>query len=528
MKHIFFTLILGLLLLDISPVNAQSTTVENVLDIKSQRQSGPIVEGEEIIGYYIFYFKEKADRKNSTYEVEIFDNDYRSVQSFEITRPKKTILRDVTFNGEVFIIEFFDAKLGFEFITVDKTGEEIGKLKLSKKQVSKREFASARYSTFGSSNRIHSNGKNGFIAIFKNSNKKTGYQVVAWDNELNEVWKIESPESGMYETFDINEITDKLMTATIWKQKNATTAKMDFSFILMDPKTGEIINEVSTGNAKEGKRSVHKSYIDQKSERIYLVGEYYRPKDDMYKDKSLGLYIMELDLTGEIIATQNFTWREDIDRLAMRSLNGEEMKDYKESFQFMIHNIIRSEDGSIFIVGEQYRKQVSAAGVGFKMAAAAMGGSTTAGYFEILINNMILIELDSEFNLEDFQLIEKKKTRINLEDGYGMWYGSTRMGYFIKAMGGFDYAFTSVDSDRDEYTVIYTDYNRKEDDDSKKSDIMLGVIHIKDGEAKASRVPINSDAKSVWINAAKPGNISITEYYKKEKLLEMRLERIAY
>ena len=107
--------------------------------------------------------------------------------------------------------------------------------------------------------------------------------------------------------------------------------------------------------------------------------------------------------------------------------------------------------------------------------------------------------------------------------------GTTIMGNYIRALGGFDYTFTLRNVDNDHFQIVYYDYNRKEDEKSKsKSDVMLGVISIKNGELTQTRVPINTDAKSFWIQPAKTGYISIGEYYKKEKRVDMRLEQLTY
>jgi len=528
MKKLLLAIASALMILFAIESNGQSTTIENVLDIKSKRQTGAIIEEGNIIGYYVFYFKEKEDRKNSTYEIEIFDNNYNSLRTTEITRPKKTILREVTFNGEAFVMEFFDSKTGFEFITFDKNGDETGSLTLGKDDVPKAEWRSAQYGGgLGNGEYTFSNGSSGFFRVFYNDNKKTGYRVVAWDNELNELWRTEAPESGLFEDIDINAVTEDVIAATIWKRKSRSTAKMDFSVVLMDPNTGEIIKEIETGNEREGKRSVLKIHIDEPLQKIYAIGEYYLPKDDMFKDKSQGLYLMEMDYNGEMTSLNQYSWARDIDRLAFRTLRGEERKEYEKGYQLMIQDVIRTKSGELFILAEQYRKQINAAGATLNVIGRATG-TGSASSFDVTINNFVLLQLNSDYELADLQMIEKKKTHTLLPEGMGLWYGSTRLGYYVKMMGGFDYAFSTYDLENDEYTIVYTDNDRREEKGDKKSDFMLGVIHIENDNAETTRVPLDFEGKRYWLNQAKPGHISIMEYFKKEKMLEFRVERIIY
>ena len=57
---------------------------------------------------------------------------------------------------------------------------------------------------------------------------------------------------------------------------------------------------------------------------------------------------------------------------------------------------------------------------------------------------------------------------------------------------------------------------------------MVGVISIKAGKVTESRIPINCESKDWWIQPGKPGYISVSEYYRKEKKSDMRLEKLTY
>lgn len=57
---------------------------------------------------------------------------------------------------------------------------------------------------------------------------------------------------------------------------------------------------------------------------------------------------------------------------------------------------------------------------------------------------------------------------------------------------------------------------------------MVGVISIKAGKVAENRIPINCESKVWWIQPCKPGYISVSEYYRKEKKIDMRLEKLTY
>jgi hypothetical protein len=57
---------------------------------------------------------------------------------------------------------------------------------------------------------------------------------------------------------------------------------------------------------------------------------------------------------------------------------------------------------------------------------------------------------------------------------------------------------------------------------------MVGVISIKAGKVSESRIPISCESRYWWIQPGKPGYISVSEYYRKEKKIDMRLEKLTY
>jgi len=75
---------------------------------------------------------------------------------------------------------------------------------------------------------------------------------------------------------------------------------------------------------------------------------------------------------------------------------------------------------------------------------------------------------------------------------------------------------------------VYVDANRKEEKGAKKSDKMIGVISIKQSKIETSRTPLNFESNYYWVQPAKPGYISVGEYDKKQKKIDLRLETISY
>ena len=520
-------LILIALLLSVFSANAQEASVSNVLNLRTAKHSGQIIEQNKLVGYFIFYTKEKVDRSNTAYEIQMYDDNYNPSSNFEIVRPKNSLLLEMVYNGSVFMLHFYDSKTGYEFVTFDRSGEMKGSKKLSKDEISKwdlnRVMVNLQSETENVS--IYPNGDKGFIRSTFTKYKKVGYEIVAYDNEANEVWSYKSNESSdMLEMVEINDVSANYLTATVTKKKSITTREMSNYMLLLNLSDGTKITEMSMGDDASGLRSLLKSFLNESKKNITIVGEYYKPNDDIVKDKSQGLYMQEISLDGEDLGITNYAWKGDIDQfVSMTDSDGKK----ERPFYAFFHDVIVSKNGHIFLIGEQFLKQVSAGGIAMQVAAGALGGSSNASAFEMLLGDMIVVEFDAKKNLVDFKKVEKKKTNIILPAGMGI-YGSTTLGYYIKSLGAFDYSFTSRNKEKDYYDVIYIDANRKEDDKSSKSDLMVGVISIKAGKVTENRIPINCESKTWWIQPGKPGFISVSEYYRKEKKIDMRLEKLSY
>ena len=229
-------MILIALLLSVFSVSAQEASVSNVLNLRTVKHSGQIIEQNKLVGYFIFYTKEKVDRNNTAYEIEMFDDNYNPSSNFEIVRPKNSILLEMVYNGSVFMLHFYDSKTGYEFVTFDKSGEMKGSKKIGKDEISKWDLNRVTVNLQSETENvsIYPNGDKGFIRSTFTKYKKVGYEIVAYDNEANEVWSYKSNEtSDMLEMVEINDISANYLTATVTKKKSITTREMSNYLLLI-------------------------------------------------------------------------------------------------------------------------------------------------------------------------------------------------------------------------------------------------------------------------------------------------------
>lgn len=96
------------------------------------------------------------------------------------------------------------------------------------------------------------------------------------------------------------------------------------------------------------------------------------------------------------------------------------------------------------------------------------------------------------------------------------------MALMAKAWGVFDYEFTQTDNNHSRFSIGYSDYEKT---DEYKGNTFNAITY---SDGKITRDKINLKSKSSWMRIlpGKPGFVMVMEYFKKEKRMDLRLEKI--
>lgn len=505
-------------------IQAQNYEYSNVQRF-STRSTGPIIKDEAIKGYYVFYPEEKVDRKNIAFKISLLDDNLTQTATFDLVRPKKYILIESSFNSNAFVFNFYDPKSKtMEYVSFDRSGKELGSVKSDK--VSTFELAAVKAIVANpevTTTNIFPVGDNGFVRLANVDNRKYGYVVSKYDNTLHQLWAYGSDvDSKLIERADVLSADENHVLLQIAKSKSQMTAKFDTYLILLDTKTGKELYNFQMQDDNEGQLSVLNAFIIDDSGDALVVGEFYAPNDNVLKDKSLGIYARGVERNGEYSVFKKYHWDGEIAKVKRETMDDDEKDNDKGTNQIYFHHFVRAQNGHVFAIAEQFKKQASALGIASMVLS---GGNSNTAASEIKITNMVVAEFDKDLKLVDYSIIPKKKTRVYLPAGSSL-LSPQKLGYYVKSIGGFDYNFTSKNIEKDSYHAVYTDFNRKDDESKEKSDAMVGSINIVDGKMTADRFPVNTDANLIWFNPAKPGYVLVGEYYRKGKRVTMRLEKI--
>ena len=502
---------------------AQNLTKRGVLKL-NMRSSGPVIQDGQVKGYYYFYKVEKEDRKNDNYLLSLHDENLREINTVQITRPKTYVLVDGVFNGEAFGFLFFDHRgKTTELITYDRSLKQIGNVtrKISNKLMITYYNAIVNGAEPSQAYLVPITNL-GFLYYGFKEGSKYKYEIQCYNNELKVLWSDYAPEEANVELAAEGFQDGDFVGSMITRKRNISTKDLEFDLLVHRVSTGEELFRVPM-MTDQYSVSFSDVFYDQANQTFVVFGEYNNKTDRELKTISQGFITLTLDMNGAIIKEKLNSWAKEISAAA--PVNEKGQFDGNNS-RILFHEFVRTKDGNIFAIGEQYKKAANAAGIAGNVMLAALGGS--AGTFsnaQLNVYNMVVFEFTSDYTLKKVYVFEKDKNIMTLPSG-AEYLSPKLLSYFVRAHGGFDYAFTQRAADKSTFQVTYVNYDREKGQASKN--VLSSIVYTPEKKFVVDSMPLDRKSTLYIVNRAKEGYVMVTEYFKKEKRMDSRLEKVNY
>lgn len=497
---------------------AQTQTLEG---IKSIGRSGisPIYAGNEVKGYLMYSEADKADRKNDNYHLDFYDQDLSKVSTVVIQKPAgKYYLLDNAFNGNTFGLYFYNHKdKTMEIETYDtslkkvasKVVGEVNRQQLMAIGMQMRSAGGEGKMPFGGLD-LRPVADKGFARVNVDGEK---YEVEMYDNNLQLKWRQKTdPKSKFLESIIISETTDKYMIGTVLRKGSMMSKKVDACMVAFDLNTGKKILDQPVESSKTEQLSLSSFTYDAPKHEFVAVGEYYKPDDKPFVNKSQGFYIKRFGEDGKLIGIKPYNWQKEVKGL----MPAEAQQAMEDGFMNFTHSITKGADGRMYVVSEQYR----IAGKGLDVAMTLMGGG---GGSKGVIGNMLVFVLDPTYKLADIKCYTKDVSKVMLPPGAG-FAGAGLLGQYIKAMGGFDYQFMQRSDANSLFNVVYINYDKEKGEATKK--VVGNIAFGENGKFVVDKIDGTSAATNSFVYPAKPGYVMMVDYLKKQKQLGMKLVKL--
>lgn len=498
-------------------VQAQVLVKQNVKKF-TIRGSGTIEQNNQVKGYYTFISVEKKDKNNNTYELALFDENLAQVSSVEIVRPRYYLLVDGAYNGRTFCFLFRDEKKKLnEMITYDR----------SLKLVSTAFVPDNEY-TMSPTQAAMGDPTQAFLVPIDNKGYmyygvKTGkyqYQVVFFTDSLKRKWAAVAPDDADVELASDAFQEEEYVGSLIVRKKRIRSKDIDVDLMVQRMNTGEQLFRIPLLTSKYSV-SLSSVYFDREKMQFVVFGEYYDKEDKELKAQSLGFISLEIDMKGSIVRETVNSWA-DIGKVAPVDAKG---KFEKSNMRIMVHDIIKTSDGQFFVVGEQYAKEASGLGIASQVLSGMAGGVSQTAAVQLNIYNMVYLQFNPDFSINRMHLFPKDKTEILLPAGAG-FMSSKQISFYGRAVGGFDYKYTQQTPGGDTFIVTYIDYDKEKG--QKATNVLGSIIYTPEKTLTVDKLKLDRKSTDYFILKAKTGYVMVMEYFRKEKKLESRLEKLNY
>lgn len=495
-------------------VNAQKMSIENVYKV-TLRNSAAIKQGSEVKGYYFFYVSDKVDKNTNEYTLRITDDNLTILKDVKFEDSKHVTVLESSFNGTDLIFLFYnDDERTLEYKVYGADGKEKFSYvrELSKKEKKYLEV------TYMATNDEENTFKGlypveglGFISNTPSrEDKDYTFEIDYFSTGKKKQWTYNPTEGAKKFMGDYLGTSNGVVYLEVLKYSSKLDQKPDATLVGLSLETGKQLFEIATDSKY---RFYPASLSSLNDGSAFIFGEYFDPNANIVKDKSKGFAFWKVDATGKTTFEKYNSWDVDMGKYLNVSSKGK-----IEDLGFMyLHKMVQVADGSIYAIGEGYRKAASALGI----ASTALGGAGVSTV-KIKVTNMILIKFDKDFNVADAKIYEKNSNNVQLPSG-AEFLSTAALGKFIKySFGGFDYAYTQENRDKTSFTVCYSDYVRGKDYKGGT----FNSITYDSGKFTTDKINTKSDASRSAVLPGKQGQVLMLDYYKKAKRLDIHFEKL--
>ena len=496
-------------------------TIENVRSVYI-RNSGEIMDGEELKGYFTFYVSDKVDRKTNQYTLQILDNNLNKVKDIVFEDDKNVEVLESSYNGNSIMFLFFNDKektLEYRAYGFDGKQKMTYTKELTKRSRNLIEETYGSKSEDGQNEALFSVGDRGYVTVFPvKEGKYYSYEVNYFASSERRQWSYEAAEEqeDKWSSAVYLGATDSIVLFEVVKQKRLMTGQPHSWLLGLNIFSGKKVFEMST-EAEDYKFFPMNTSKIAGSPDILLLGTYYEPDGKVMKDASLGLAAWTVSSTGKVTTKKYNSWENQIGKYLSLDKKGR----VSDVGYIYFHKILQTSDGNFFAIGEGYKKVVSGLGVAANILSGLGGGRSNISNFKIKITDLVTLQFNNKFEVKGAQIYDKNNNSIELPAGAGYLSPHT-MALMIKAWSAFDYDFTQTNKEHTRFSVGYHDYERSKDFKGQT----FNSISYEGGKTTTDKIELSSKAKWLRVFPAKTGSIMIMEYFKKDRRLELRLEKM--
>ena len=509
-----------LLALGANGVQAQSKLSIDKVYSTYLRNSGTIMENNQIKGYFFLYQSDKIDRFTNEYTLQILDQNLNKVQSIKFDDSRDLNLLEAAYNGNSLSFLFKNS----ETKTLDmKVYSLEGKLKYTysreydKKTEALMQEYEAMHTDEGTNQNVFDISQQGYASVLPlREGKQRTYQLDYYSSVSKKQWTyVPVDDEERYAQAEFLGNTDSLIILEVWKKSRMTSGNMTATLVGINFATRKKAWEME--DTDERYTFVPTNVVPEKATgRIIVMGTYFERNANIAKDASKGLAVFIIDSKGKVLEKTYNSWATDFAKYLPVNVKGK----IDNIGYLFLHKFIQTPDGKIFAVGEGYKRQASAGGIALKVLTITKP-TTDVGATKIVITDMVMLQFDNKYRITNAMIYDKTNNTAMV--GAVSDYNSQHLiAKYLKAVGSFDYEFTTGDTENSHFTVCYSDWVKSKEYKGQT----FNSIRYNGANFITDKIELKSKASTMKVFPAKPGSVMIMEYFKKDKRLDFRIEKI--
>ena len=500
------------LLFSVFGLQAQKQVLNDVLNART-RGTGAIIQENTVTGYFSFYQLDKKDRKTRNYQLNIYDQNLAPLSSKKFSSQEDLEALEASYNGELILIKFFDDKEdNYVFKTYNQNAELVASVTTSAKKVYNQYAAFAAKDDDGESQSLTPVEGLGFVHFVV---KLRGGGMSHTYNEITLIPNIKgtkgwtwttNEKSEDFEWGDVLGSNGKVLLCLVNKREKLMSRDIEDFVLGIDIATGKKIFEYPLEDKKYAVSTLNA--ITDANGNFQVFGLYFDKDAKTSKAASLGLFGFTVDATGKVLERKYQSWAKDVSKFLKVSEKGK----IEDVGYIYFHKFVKTADNKIFAIGEQYKTNA-----GGSVALSLLSGRTT---MTVNVEDMYIFEFNNTFDLKNVSVFDKSRS-TEIINGIA---GGRVLGMYLNYLGSYDYSFTQMSKDKSKFSVGFVDYDKTKGDKGW----YFGTINYSDNTFKTDKVRFDTKATWQYVYPGKPGYVMISEYFRKEKKLEFRMEKLNF
>ncbi|HEY9261794.1 DUF6770 family protein, partial [Chitinophaga sp.] len=370
----------------------------------------------------------------------------------------------------------------------------------------------------GTNQNVFDVGTQGYVSVMPvRDGKDRTYEVDFFGSDKKGFWKyIPQDDEEKFAAAEYLGNTDSLIILQVMKRKRLMSHKISSHIVGINFVTKKKVFDID-GDDDEFLLLPSTISMQKSTGNFIIAGTYFDKDASVGKDASKGMAIYVMSTDGKIISKAYNSWEKDFAKYIHATSKG---KIDNVGYLF-IHNMIQAANGNFYVVGEGYKRQASAGGMALKVLSTAAGANNNIGVTKIVVTDMVIMTFDSNFKITGAKIYDKTNntaTNSSISD----FNSQHLIAMYLKSIGAFDYDFTTGDDDNTNFSVCFSDYVK----DSDYKGQTFNTIRFNGTKFTQDKIQLKSKASKMKVFPAKPGSVMILEYFKKDKRIDLRLEKV--